>query len=114
MAALVAAMSLTLVACGGSTSASAGSTGRLTGRVTAGPTCPVERAGHPCPPRPVSATVQARTTHGQLVGSTHTDANGQFRLELRAGRYKVVAVTPKGWPRCTPINATVSTNHTTR
>jgi hypothetical protein len=90
------------------------STGTLVGRVTAGPTCPVERAGHPCPPRPVAATVQARTTHGQVVGSTHTDPDGRYRLELRPGRYTVVAVTPKAWPRCSPTTATVTVHHTTR
>jgi hypothetical protein len=113
MVALVAAMSLTLMACGASMSTSALSTGTLTGRVSAGPTCPVERADHPCPPSPVSATVQAKE-RGRVIASTHTDANGRYRLQLRAGKYTVVAATSKPLPHCAPIKATVRANHTTR
>ena len=113
MVALIAALLMTLTACG-TTTASAQSTGILTGRVTAGPTCPVERVDHPCPPEPVSATVQARATHGLVVASTHTDANGGYRLKLRPGAYTAVAVTSKPLPRCSPTNVTVTANHTTR
>ena len=109
----VAAMSLALAACGTSTMASASSTGTLTGRVTAGPTCPVERIGHPCPPESVSATVQAQTSHGHVVASTHTDTDGRYRLQLRPGTYTLVAVTPKPLPRCTPAKVTVIAAHTT-
>ena len=112
--ALVASLSMMFVGCGATTAASAVSTGTLTGRVTAGPTCPAEPVGHPCPPESVSATVQAKTVHGRVVGSTHTDNDGRYRLQLRAGTYKVVAVTLKPLPRCSPTTATVTANHTTR
>ena len=114
MVALIASLSLTLAACGTGMSASASATGTLTGRVTAGPTCPVERSGHPCPPAPVSATVQARTVHGHVVSSTHTDNNGRYRLRLRPGRYNLVAITTKPFPRCSPVNVKVSADLTTR
>ena len=39
--------------------------GAVRGTVTAGPTCPAEQAGHPCPPRPVSGAVSARRTDGR-------------------------------------------------
>ncbi len=105
--ALITVLSLTLVGCGASASPGLSSAGTLTGRVTAGPTCPVERPDHPCPPEPVSAKVEAQTMHGQVVASTHTDANGRFRFQLRPGPYTVVAVTPNPLPRCSPTNVTV-------
>jgi hypothetical protein len=61
----------------------------VNGQTVAGPTCPVERAGHPCPPRPVTdATVTAR---GPQTKSTHTDAKGDFTLKLDPGSYDVSA-----------------------
>ena len=115
MSALAATLlSLTLAACGTSASPGAQSAATLTGRVTAGPTCPVERADHPCPPAPVSATVQARTSRGRVVASTRTDANGRYRLRLRAGSYTLVAVTPKPFPQCSPVNVTVKANQSAR
>ena len=108
------AMSITLAACGSSSNASTQSTGTLSGRVTAGPTCPVERVGHPCPPAPVSATVLAKNADGTVVGTTHTDKDGRYRLRLPPGSYKLLAVTPMPLPRCPPVNVNVSASRTTR
>ena len=121
MRALVAAMSLTLTACGASTGATVKATpgtfatGTVAGRVTAGPTCPVERPDHPCPPAAVSATVEARNESGaKVVASAHTDADGGYHFRLRPGVYTLVAVTPNALPRCSPVNITVRVDHTTR
>jgi hypothetical protein len=69
-------------------SAAATSTG-VAGRVTAGPTCPVERPGDPaCAPRPVSGALLLITGAGGVaVGQVTTDASGLFRLGLEAGDY---------------------------
>jgi hypothetical protein len=122
MLARVAAVSMTLTACGASatqstpssssTSASAAAT--VTGRVTAGPTCPVERPGHPCPPAPVSATVRAVPAHGDAVASTHTDTTGRYRLHVRPGAYTIIVVTPNGLPRCPPVGVTAKPRQTIR
>ncbi|HEX2856606.1 MAG TPA: hypothetical protein VHO26_03870 [Propionibacteriaceae bacterium] len=77
------------------------------GYVMAGPTCPVERPGHPCPPRPVSETVDARTGVGTTVASTRSDAHGRFALDLSPGVYTLVVLTPTGWPRCPAVSVTV-------
>jgi hypothetical protein len=49
---MLAVVLFALAACGGSTSGTSPTTrlplGVVTGRVTAGPTCPVERVGHLC------------------------------------------------------------------
>jgi hypothetical protein len=122
MSALVAAMSLTLTltTCGASsspstsTSRSTPTTGTLTGRVTAGPTCPVERPDQPCPPVPVSATIEVKTSQGQIVASTHTDAAGRYLVKVRPGAYTVVASAPNALPSCEPVDVTVGANQTTR
>ena len=99
-----------LAACGGSTSGISPTTrptlGVVTGRVTAGPTCPVERVGHPCPPRPVVAEVQARAG-ARVVASARSSADGTYRLELPSGSYTLVAATPNLLPRCTTLTVTV-------
>jgi hypothetical protein len=112
---LLAVGSLLLAECGTSTDPSTRggpATGVVIGRVTAGPTCPVERVGHACPPRPVVAEVQASAA-GRIVASTHSGADGSYRLELPGGTYTVVAVTQNALPRCVPGTVTVKTAHTT-
>lgn len=105
-----------LAACGGSRSGTSPTTrltlGVVTGRVTAGPTCPVERVGHPCPPRPVVAEVQARA-EARVVASARSGADGTYGLELPGGTYSIVAVTKNMLPRCVPRTVTVTAAHTT-
>lgn len=84
------------------------------GYVTAGPTCPVERAGQPCPPRPVSAEVDARNGAGATVASTTSDSSGRYALTLAAGSYTLVVVTSSGFPRCPDTPVTVRTGAATR
>src|SRR5438477_11763732 len=84
---LFAVGSLVLAAC--RTSAGVPSTGHppagvVTGRVTAGPTCPVERIDHPCPPRPVVADVQARAA-GRVVAWTRSNLQGTLPAGTGAG-----------------------------
>jgi len=111
--ALAALSLIVLTACGADATAATPRSGTVTGRVTAGPTCPVERAGHPCPPRAVSADVQAQTRAGAVIASTHTASNGHFTLRLRAGTYALVAVTHKTFPRCARRHVTVKANTVT-
>jgi len=111
--ALAALVLIALTACGADATAATPRSGTVTGRVTAGPTCPVERADHPCPPRPVSADIQARTGAGAVIASTHTNSNGNYTLRLRAGNYTLVAVTHKTFPRCAGRQVTVKANTVT-
>lgn len=76
------------------------------GYVTAGPSCPVERQGQPCPPQPISAEVDARNASGAEVGSDHSDSYGRYALNLAPGRYTLSVVSSSGWPRCpdTPVS----------
>jgi hypothetical protein len=109
---LVVVSLLVLGACGSSTIHRSSTSGFVAGRVMAGPTCPVERVGHPCPPRPVVAEVQARAA-GRVVASTRSGADGSYRLELPVGNYTVGVVGKNLFPRCTARAATVTSTHTT-
>ena len=80
---------------GGQPAASPSAT--LAGQVLATPSCPVERAERPCPPRPVpGATVEVRDASG-LVSATSTDAAGRFSLVVPGGSYQVRATNAGGY-----------------
>jgi hypothetical protein len=62
----------------------------VTGTVSAGPTCPVERIPPDpnCADRPVSgAEIIFVNDGGNSVGSVSSDADGRFSISLPAGRY---------------------------
>jgi hypothetical protein len=85
----------------------------VAGRVTAGPTCPVERVGHPCPPHLVLAKVEVRTGRA-VVASTHSGSDGTYRLEVAAGTYTLVVVPNGVFPRCAPRTVSVAAGGTVR
>ena len=72
----------------------------MQGTVSAGPTCPVERIGSPCPPRPVAAEIDAIDAAGRPAGSTRSAADGTFGLALAPGTYTLTVVTGSVFPRC--------------
>jgi hypothetical protein len=84
------------------------------GYVTAGPTCPVEQASHPCPPEAVSAELDARDAAGTDVGSTRSDSSGRYALALPAGSYSLLVVTGSGGPRCPDTPVTVASGRAAR
>jgi hypothetical protein len=87
-------------------------TGGITGRVIAGPSCPVERINAPCPPKAVAmATVSAVPLGGGAGTSVVSGADGSFALALRPGTYTLNA--PGRWPKCAPVVVTV-TSHLVR
>ena len=92
----------------------------ITGRVVAGPTCPVETIppDPKCAPAPVAARVRVyRRADHDLVAQARTRTDGSFRIRLRPGRYSVTARPVAGGPlpRCpSGIHATVRTGNYTR
>jgi len=80
--------------------------GSLTGRALAGPTCPVEVQGSPCPPIAWVGTVRAISAEGE-VHETATDADGRFRFELPPGPYTVLPVTDDPASSAAPLTVTV-------
>src|SRR2546430_12794503 len=60
-------------------------TSGIQGVVQAGPTCPVEQVGAPCPDRPVPSTVRAIGTDGRIAEGK-TDGQGRVRMP-RSGEH---------------------------
>jgi hypothetical protein len=62
----------------------------ITGRVTAGPTCPVVTVDNPCDDRPiVGAPVVVLDASGHEVGRVMTDADGRYSVTIPSGPYTV-------------------------
>jgi hypothetical protein len=78
----------------------------VVGRVTAGPTCPVERPDKPCPPRPVSAEIDVHDRNGRTVAKTNSSADGRYRVGVTPGKYTLVVVTDT-FPRCPETSVSV-------
>jgi hypothetical protein len=87
---LLAGLLTAATACAGG-SVAPSQRGTVSGVVLSAPSCPVERAGTPCPPRAVpGAEVTAR--HGAAtVSRVRAGADGRFSLTLVPGRYTIVA-----------------------
>ena len=88
--------------------ADGGSAVVVTGQVLAGPSCPVERVGQPCPPRPVPDAVVIAVVGDEQRGETTSDQRGQFRLMLPPGRYTIRATNPGGYASTASDEVTVS------
>jgi hypothetical protein len=68
--------------------------GNVSGKVVAGPTCPVERSppDPQCAPRPVAgATLLIQDPVGHAVATVLSDSGGTFALTLLPGDYVLVA-----------------------
>jgi hypothetical protein len=90
-------------------SASISNTSGITGVVQAGPTCPVEKPGSPCPDSPLTSTVKATRTDG-WTAQIKTDDRGRFRLPLPPGRYLVTAIAETVPPTVQPLTVEVNAN----
>lgn len=78
------------------------------GRVTAGPTCPVERPDQPCQPRPVQATIAAITADSATAATTSTENDGRYAFNLAPGRYTLRVSVDGPFPRCPDTTVTVT------
>jgi hypothetical protein len=78
----------------------------IRGSVKLGPACPVESLTSPCPDTPFQGDVRATASDGATT-TVSTDAQGRFTMNLRAGTYDVVAVSPSGSGPPTPVSRTV-------
>lgn len=112
-AVLVISLALALSAClsgAGPTATSGTQPPRVSvsGSVTAGPTCPVERAGHPCPPTPVHGIVVATFVGSAKETNARIEAGGRYAITLLPGRYTFSVLDTGGeWPRCPSLPVTL-------
>ena len=90
--ALVASASLLAALTGCASNASAPArAGTVSGVVLSAPSCPVERIGSPCPPRPVPRADVTALRGETVVAHVRADDHGRFTIRLSAGDYTIVA-----------------------
>lgn len=91
--------------CGGS--GSGDGTSGIRGQALAGPQCPVEVQGSPCPPIPYEGTVVVTDVDGGAEYTVETDADGRFELPLEPGTYEISIVSDTSPPFAKPQSVTV-------
>ncbi len=86
------------------------------GLITVGPTCPVERADQPCPPRAYDGTLSFQDASGHEAARVTAGSDGQYAVKLAAGTYHVVPMTTGGGmlPHGNPTDVTVTSGQWTR
>ena len=94
------------------TAAQTGETG-IEGRVTIGPSCPVQRIDSPCPDRPYAARLTL-WRNGDKVAETQSDAGGEFRIIVPPGDYLLIGERAGTFPRETQQPVTVTDGHLTK
>ncbi len=90
--------------------------GTVSGTVTTGPTCPVERMppDPQCAPRPYATSIAIRKTGGAEVVKTITsDTSGRFSVQLNVGSYELDPVSGSVFPRCASVTVQVKSSQTT-
>jgi hypothetical protein len=72
----------------------------IDGLVAEGPTCPVERAGSPCPDRPLAALIGITPIDGGSGITVESDDQGRFHVAVPSGQYNVQPLPVDGnhWP----------------
>ena len=81
-------VAVVLAACGSDVGAEDATSG-IRGQALAGPQCPVEVAGSPCPDLPWQGTVIATAATSGEESTVTTDAEGRFEFTLDPGTYEV-------------------------
>ena len=108
---LAVAVLLSLAGCGPGTPADSSTPqavdSGIAGVTVAGPQCPVQVAGQPCPPKPVSAHVVVEDAAGRQLAAFMSDAQGRYRVALPPGEYVLVSGNDPGGPLLKPVQVTV-------
>lgn len=88
----------------------------IRGTTAAGPQCPVEIAGSPCPDEPLAAEFDVDAPNGDVVAHVRSDANGRFEVALQPGRYVLDPEPPSdsGFPFGKPLDVVVRAHRFTR
>jgi hypothetical protein len=90
---LTVLLSLTLAGCArGSSEGSDEGLGTIGGSVLLAPTCPVETAESPCPPRPLAEVpVRVVDADGNVRASAVSGDGGAFTIDVAPGSYLLTA-----------------------
>jgi hypothetical protein len=98
-------VAVAVASCGGA-GAGDGMSG-IRGQVLAGPQCPVETQGSPCPPVPYEGTVVATDVESGADHTVDTDAQGRLELPLEPGTYAGSILSQSTPPSAQPQTVTV-------
>jgi hypothetical protein len=98
-------VAVAVASCGGN--GSGDGTSGIRGQALAGPQCPVEVQGSPCPPVPWEGTVVATDVDGGAGYTVETDTDGRFELPLEPGTYEISIVSDSSPPFAKPQSVTV-------
>jgi hypothetical protein len=98
-------VAVAVAACGGA--GSGDGTSGIRGQALAGPQCPVEIQGSPCPPVPYEGTVVATDIESGKDYTVNTDADGRFELPLEPGTYEISILSDSSPPFAKPQSVTV-------
>jgi hypothetical protein len=85
----------------------------VAGRVTAGPTCPVERPDQPCADKPVETALRLLREDGSVAATGKSMPDGSFRMVTAPGRYQLVADWPSRVGGCAPVEVTIESGRLT-
>lgn len=102
---LLLALAVAVAACGGD--GAAGASSGIRGQALAGPQCPVEIQGSPCPDVPWVGVVVATDADSGDEFTAETDAEGRFELALAPGTYEVTIKSGTMLPFAKPQTVTV-------
>jgi hypothetical protein len=111
-AAFAVVLAIALAACGGDGARDTAS--GIRGRALAGPQCPVEIVGTPCPDEPWQGTVVAIEVQTGDRHTTESDADGRFELALGPGTYELTIASDGGPPTAKPQTVVVAAGAVTR
>jgi hypothetical protein len=98
-------VAVAVASCGGA--GSGDGTSGIRGQALAGPQCPVEIQGSPCPPVPYEGTIVATDVESGKDYTVNTDADGRFELPLEPGTYEVSILSDSSPPFAKPQSVTV-------
>lgn len=107
-------VALAIGACGADGEGSGDGSSGIRGQALAGPQCPVEVEGSPCPDLPYEGTVVATDADSGDSFTVETDAEGRFELALAPGSYEVSIRSESQPPFAKPQTVTVEQGAFTR
>jgi hypothetical protein len=105
--AVAGAALVVLAACGSIGPSGSQRKSGIEGVAVAGPQCPVEVVGSPCPARPVSVTLTVIDSAGGVVTTFTTSADGRFQVELTPGTYMLATRVKNGPQLLRPVTVNV-------
>ncbi len=91
--------------------------GTLSGSVTLGPTCPVERIPPDpnCAPKPFSTSISILNSENtKILKTINSDTNGAFSVNLDSGTYILQAKGGAVLPRCSQVSVVIKSGEQTK